>query len=232
MEMGVDEAAGRLGVDSSRVRQLLREGRLAGRRVGSVWLVDADEVARRAARRRSAGRPMAPARAWALLDLLAGGDAAGLSVVARSQVRAVIRALVDAEDQRWLRAMSARSDVHQVAGHPAALRRLAGEADVMPAGPAAAGQAGLDLVALDGRPELYVPAARWAELANRYHLELANGGPGDGVVRVPRIWPFDTHEVPPVVLAADLLESPEPRAQAAALSYLRERARACAEGSR
>ena len=87
MDIAVNDAAERLGVHPTRVRQLVRSGDLAGHRVGRVWLVDPQDVARLAGQKARAGRPMAPARAWGLLDLLEGGSALWLPPVGRSQVR-------------------------------------------------------------------------------------------------------------------------------------------------
>ena len=45
MGLSVVQAAERLRLDASRVRLLLREGRLAGHRFGGSWVVDGDDVA-------------------------------------------------------------------------------------------------------------------------------------------------------------------------------------------
>src|SRR3954471_17069270 len=162
MDLSVEQAAQRLRVDESRVRRLLREGRLAGHRFGGSWVVDGDDVARleslspKGGEPRPAGRPMSAQRAWGLLELLDGGRAPWLSPVARSQVRAQARVLAGADAPRWRAALRARSDVRRVAAHPAAIRRLAAEPGVLVAGPAEAAARGLDLVALGAAPELYV----------------------------------------------------------------------------
>jgi len=54
----VTEAAAALGVDPSRVRLLIRQGRLPAERHGGIWLLDAAAVA--AFERRPSGRPQAP----------------------------------------------------------------------------------------------------------------------------------------------------------------------------
>ena len=55
--LGVEEAAERAGVTPRAIRKACAEGRLAGRQLGSRWLVDADDLARYAERlaARSAG---------------------------------------------------------------------------------------------------------------------------------------------------------------------------------
>lgn len=211
----MSEAAERLSLDPSRVRQLIRDGALAGRQVGRQWLIPAEDLARLAHQRRLPGRPLAPARAWGLLDLLDGGTASWLPPVARSQVRQQLRRLVGADAARWRSALRARSDVHAVVAHQAALARLehAAEADVevLRAGPGAAAAAGADLVVVEARSEFYVSEQAWQRLRSALHLREANGQ-ANVVVRVPRgCWPF-ADRLGAAALAADLLESSEPRA--------------------
>lgn len=228
MDLSVAEAAARLHVDRSRVEQLLRCGRLPGRRSGRMWLVDADALAQLGEQVRPSGRPMAPARAWALLDLLDGGHAPWLSAVARSQVRARLRDLADADADadRWHALLRARSQVLAVRVHPAALPRMQAEdaSVVLPAGAGRAVEIGADLVAVDSLAEVYIRAENWPALARRFHAKIV---PADGNLRVrlPQgVWPFaDQDEVGAAALAADLLESPEPRAVSAGLHLLRER---------
>jgi hypothetical protein len=229
VDLSVRDAAERLGVDESRVRVLLRRGDLAGRRVAGRWLVLAEDVARRASfapmdGRLAGGRPMSPARGWALLDLLDGGDAAWLSPSARSQVRSLARRLAGAEASRWRAVLRARSDVLPVRAHPAAVDRLPGEPDVRMGGPSRAAAAGLDLVAFDSLPELYIRPEAWPALVTRYALEVGPGEPAF-LARLPRgsWWP-DSDALSAPVVAADMLEQAEPRAVAAAVALLNERA--------
>jgi excisionase family DNA binding protein len=222
VDIGVSEAAERLGVDVSRVRQLLRGHQLAGHRVGREWLVSASELSRFAARPNRPGRPMAPARAWGLLDLLDGGSAPWLSAVARSQVRQLGRRLSGADANEWRAALRARSDVHRCQAHPAALRRVLAEPVVRLGGPAEAAHLGSDLVAVDRYLEVYAPAEEWPRLMRSLHLIDAVDDP-DVVVRVPRFWPFEGRDdVGLAVLAADLLEADDPRAVAAGASSLND----------
>lgn len=231
MELSVEQAAQRLRLDESRVRQLLRGGRLVGHRFGSSWVVDGDDVARLESLSprggpRPVGRPMSPLRAWGLLDLLDGGRAPWLSQVARSQVRAQARALAGANASRWHAALRARSDLRRVAAHPAAVRRLEADPSVLVAGPGEAAVRGLDLVALGAQPELYVRREAWPDLARRYALDEHSSRPSL-LVRVPHggWWPADG-ELSVPVLAADLLEHAEPRAVNAAVAALNDRAAA------
>jgi hypothetical protein len=109
--------------------------------------------------------------------------------------------------------------------HPSAVPRLLADegGDVLPAGPARAVQAGADLVAVNSPAEVYMPHARWPALARRWHAQLP-AVEGNLRVRLPRdVWPFaDYGRVGAAALAADLLDSPEPRATDAGLGLLRD----------
>lgn len=85
--------------------------------------------------------------------------------------------------------------------------------------------AGADLVALAPVPEVYIRQDDWPALAKRWHAKFP-AVDGNLRVRVPReVWPFeDRSEVGPAALAADLLDSSEPRAVSAGLRLLRDRA--------
>lgn len=221
----VADAAQRLGVDASRIRQMLRRGDLAGERLGRTWIVDASELARLAQRSRPAGRPLSSPRAWALLDLLDGGSADWLSPQGRSQVRAYGRGLSGASAERWRAVLHGRSIRLGFQGHSAAIRRLVADGRVVVAGAGEAADMGFDLVVVGGRPEVYVREEDLTTLVGELALrpvavEL------DVLVRVPRqLWPFTTPQVSAAALAADLLESDEPRAVTAGISWFRAHVR-------
>ncbi len=221
-DLSVAEAAGMLGVSDVRVRKLLSDGILPGRHVGRVWLVPAAAVAELAAHQHGAGRPLAPQRAWALLDILDGGRAPWLEKVARSQVRAQLRRLADADARAWRGALRAREDRKAVSGHRAAIARLSDSDGVWLAGPAAARRAGADLVVVQPVPEYYVPAERWDQLESRLRLRPAIGPP-DAYVRVPRgPWPFAPVGPGRAALAASLLDSGDWRSARAGAEVLTE----------
>lgn len=226
MDLSVAEAAARLGVHRSRVEQLLQAGEIAGRRAGRMWLVDGAALERWQVHPRAAWRPMAPARSWGLLDLLDGGDAAWLSGVARSQVKAKIRGLQGADAAQWRGLLRRRSLLHQVRVHPAALDRL-DKHRVLRAGASEAARLGADLVVVEPVAEIYVRGEEWDPLAARLHAQPVAVA-GNLLVRVPRdAWPFGAHDrVGPAVLGADLLESVESRAVDAGLMLIRDRVRA------
>lgn len=229
MAVSIAEAAHQLGVDRSRVEQLVRSGALPARRSGRMWLIDEAAVADRRRHPHLPGRPMAPGRAWALLDLLDGGPAPWLSPVGRSQVKAQIARMQRGDAEVWRRALRARSDVARVLVHPSVVGKAREHPRVIVAGAAQASRAGADLVAVGAVPELYLPAADWAALARQWQARLVGSGE-NLVVRVPRgLWPFgERKSLGLAVLAADLLESAEPRAIRAGLLVMRRQAEAIA----
>jgi len=165
---------------------------------------------------------MAPARAWGLLDLLEGGSAPWLSLVARSQVRELGRRLQGADPDRWRAALRARSDVYRYQAHPAALHRLITDPVVRRGGAAEAARLGVDLVDVGGRPEVYVPGPQLARLVRSLHLLEVLDDP-DVVVRVPRLWPFERRAAAGLAaLAADLVDADDPRSVAAGTAALYE----------
>lgn len=223
MDLSVGETAALLGVHRSRVEQLLWSGQLRGRRAGRLWFIDAQSVYEVRSRSRAPGRPLAPGRAWGLLDLLEGGGAPWLSSVARSQVRARLRGLGDADADRWRALLRGRSQRLPVRVHPGALAALLGEEAVLPAGLARAACAGADLVVIDPLPEIYVRVEEWPALAERWHPQPAPGAENLRVHLPRTVWPFaGRDEVGPAALAADLLDSAEPRAISAGETLLRE----------
>ena len=230
MEIAVREAAEQLGVSESRVRQLLASGDLAGRRLGRAWLVSSESVVMMRERGdRPPGRPLGPRRAWALLDILAGGDAAWLAAPARSQLRARLRGLAGAAPGQWRAALRGRSEVLSCQAHPAAIPRLVVHEEVLPAGLAVLAGRPFDLVISEHAvDQAYVDPASWPDLSSALAIRSAGPDHPDVVpnltVFLPRIaWPFRGRpELPDSVLAADLLDSAEPRAVRAGVQRLDE----------
>lgn len=111
MELTTRQAAERLGVNQSRVRALVAAGRLAARRAGSQWLVDAGSIDRQATLIASGakGRAMAPRVAWAAGVLADGGRAPWLSPADRSRLIKRLRKTDQVEVVvRWLATRSSR----------------------------------------------------------------------------------------------------------------------------
>jgi excisionase family DNA binding protein len=222
MEIDVKEASRRLGVDDSRVRKLLRSGSLRGRRVGNSWVVLVDDVARLERYRIRPGRPLAARRAWAALDLLDSGRAPWLSDSARSQLRSRLERLDAPVPEMWISLLRSRSRVVHALAHPAALKRLEHVDGVALAGVAEAVRRGFDLVALgNGVPEFYVESSAWQHVAPSLAIRESISEP-NLLIRIPHdVWPFgEDARVSDATLAADLLESAEPRAVSAGTSRL------------
>ncbi|QIK73275.1 helix-turn-helix domain-containing protein [Propioniciclava coleopterorum] len=104
MPMSVSEAAERLGLSSSRVKQMLVAGDLPGERVGHVWVLNERDVRDAIARWRPRGRPLSQQMAAGLVDLLAQqfGSTEGRAWLAldnrnRSRLRSHLRALRGAD---------------------------------------------------------------------------------------------------------------------------------------
>ena len=216
MEIAVSDAAGRLGVSEPRVRQLLASGDLTGRRLGRSWLVSDESVARLQQNRRLPGRPLGPGRAWGLLDILADGEAAWLSSSARSQLKTSMRRLAGADPDEWRAALRGRSQVLACQAHPAAIPRLVSHQRVLAAGLAVLPGRDFDLtIGPRDIDQLYADPALWPDTSHALAIRTASPGTVPNLtVLLPRIaWPFgDRTAIPDSVLAADLLESPEPRA--------------------
>lgn len=223
MDISVKDAASRLRISEARVRQLVAAGDLAGRHLGRAWLIDSDDVARLQGQRRRSGRPAGPKRAWAILEMLEGRRAPWLAPSERSQVRSYLARLDEPEADEWRGILRGRSELRPVRAHPAAVDRLIDADGVLLAGPAEAARRDFDLVvAGDVRVECYVPLGDWEHLARS--LALQPGHDGNVVIRHPvGIWPFDqVAVVSDAVIAADLLDSAEPRAVRAGQLRLNE----------
>ncbi|MFD5766948.1 type IV toxin-antitoxin system AbiEi family antitoxin [Streptomyces sp. NPDC127049] len=225
--LSVREAAIALDVDDSRVRQLLRDGRLHGTRVGGRWLVDGGAVRDRRERGARPGRPLSARNAWGLLAILAGQSPAGLSDAEKSRVVRRLRNMA-AHDQppvvRLRELLQARAETRQYRVHSGLLRTILAHPDVVRAGVSATGDVGADYVA-PGRAEVYVRPGKVGELAAEFGM-VRDHERGNLVVRVPPAdaWPFlasITGAAPSSVVAADLLDIHEDRADAAAAGLLR-----------
>jgi excisionase family DNA binding protein len=223
MDIAVKDAAQRLGVSESRIRQLLFAGDLNGRRIGRAWLVDSEDVARLQGQQRRSGRPVGPKRAWAIVDLLSGGSAPWLSYSERSQVRSYAARLEEPSADEWRSILRGRSELRPVRAHPAAVARLGQFDHVLIAGPSEAVRRGFDLVAVGKpRPEFYMPISEWGHIARSLALQPSRDA--NLVIHHPvMVWPFDSRDaIPDAAIAADLLHSAEPRAVRAGQLRLNE----------
>jgi excisionase family DNA binding protein len=212
----VADAAVRLGVDPSRVRQLARSGDLPAVRIGRQWLIDADAVDRRAGGGFSRpGRPLAPRSAWGLLVMADGQQPGWLDRVERSRIRRRLRELAADSDAGLGVLLRSRADVHRLYAHPGVLPRLLAEPGVVRSGASAVSEVGADLIAAD-LAEAYVSGKRHEQLMRRYRLRPADRP--NLILRVPRVmWPFapDQTVAPTPVVAADLLDAGDDRSRRA-----------------
>lgn len=132
--LSVKEAAALLGVDDSRVRQLLHDGKLQGQRVGGRWLVAGDGVRDRKDRSPRSRRPLSARNAWGVLAMLDGHQPVSLSDAEKSRVRTRLRNLPahgrlgPALLQELL---AARAEVRSYRVHPGVLPVLLAAQDVV-----------------------------------------------------------------------------------------------------
>jgi hypothetical protein len=113
--------------------------------------------------------------------------------------------------------------------HPAGISRLVSHERVLPAGMATIAGRPFDLVSIPREiDQVYADPAAWPSISRA--LAIRDAGPGTAglvpnmTVYLPKIpWPFgERTELPDSVLAADLLDSPEPRAIRAGAERLNE----------
>ncbi|MCA1712782.1 MAG: helix-turn-helix domain-containing protein [Actinobacteria bacterium] len=176
--MTVTQAAQHLGVNAARVRALVSSGALAGRRIGSQWVVDRGAIERRGQIVGAGGRSrsMSARVAWAAADLLDGGNAAWLATSERARLRSRLAAHGAAGWQtysRWLASRQTSADRYRVGdGDIAAVLAADG---VVATGASAASAYGLGLSAA-GQAEAYADSATAAGLVDEFFLIRSTSG--------------------------------------------------------
>lgn len=215
--MSAAEAADVLGVSARRVRQMLLDDDLRGRRIGSRWVVDSADVERMSDRRPVPGRPWSASMAWAFLAL-ADGRSAELSAINRHRLNGRLEEGV----LPHLARLRSRSDERQFYAHPGVLDELSSDPAIVRSGVSAAADHGLDVVAND-QFEGYIRASDLAARVQRLALDEASSRP-NVVLRVvdDPAWPFEDHErlAPLVVCAVDLADSADARSRRAGIDAL------------
>jgi excisionase family DNA binding protein len=208
--VSVAQAARRLGVTESRVRQLIHARELRAQRVQGLWLLPVEEIERREDLAPGRGRRLTAARAWGLLYLAAGLPAPWLNRSARYRLRSLLK-------ERGLKSLrsqlTARGVPTPMRSHPSLLPKLREEPALMLTGATAAMELRLGLLAHDV-VEGYVEADRVDDVVGRYHLR-ASRNPNVVLRVVPQFtsdWPL-AHEAPLPAIALDLLEDADPRAR-------------------
>lgn len=230
--LSVKQAAALLGVDDSRVRQLLHDGKLQGQRVGGRWLVAGDSVRDRKDRGPRSRRPLSARNAWGVLAVLDGHRPVSLSDAEKSRVRMRLRNLLAhgrLAPALLQELLAARAEVRSYRVHSGVLSALLAAEGVVRGGASAAAQAGADYIAL-GHAEIYVHPDRVEKLEADFGM-VRDEERGNVSLRIPpaEMWSFLTsrpgtagqgHDAPASVVAADLLDRHEDRADAAAAGLL------------
>jgi len=211
--LSVPEAAARMGVTAGRVRTLVASGELTARRLGRVLLVEAASVDRRVQLGTLDGRRFSPQRAWGLLFLIDGLDAPWLDPVSRAKLRNFIAH----HDLASLRPrLVTRAQRCQFRAHPSDLGPIQREPGLMRTGTSAARDVGLDLMPAD-EFDAYLTRDRLDALVDKYKL-LESQQPNLTLRSTPALTPdWPVRPVAPAsVVAIDLADDIDPRAQEAA----------------
>lgn len=231
--LSVKQAAAILDVDDSRVRQLLRAGALEGQHVGGRWLVDGHSARQRKERGSAAGRPLSVRNAWGLLAALSGQRSLALSDSEQSRIvrRLMNMAAYDEPPVARLRELlRTRADCRRYRVHSGLLSAILDDPEVVRGGISAAARAGAGYVA-PGRAEIYTRSDMVGMLESRFGL-VGDTESGNLLMHVAPAdtWTFlRSHaeaatrgsDAPTAVIAADLLDSQEDRADIAAAELLR-----------
>lgn len=218
-EIPASDAARRLHVNGSRIRQLVGAGGLPARKVANRWLVDASALQRRGVVGARDGRPLEPANAWGLLFLASGEPAPWLRPDVRSRLRRRIRegALHEARSR-----LSRRARARYFVGGERARAALRRDSRFRRSGVSAAAEHGASLRApnvLEG----YLPEGEVDPFAYRFALRQADEREADLIVRgIADFWPFKDRSVAPIAaVAVDLLDSLDERTRRAGEQLLR-----------
>jgi excisionase family DNA binding protein len=197
------EAARQLGLTRQRIQQLVIDRDLPTQRAGNQVLIDTNLLVDLA--RRPAARPLSSRNAWALLAILSRERP---EFIDRHQLSKLRHLAADRDRTISLvRHSQPRSRLFRFEFFPAQLRDLAttlplktGLAARLPA---------LHLVTPDELLDAYLPGPTLEDLRRRYRPEEGVSNP-NAVLRVPtQDWVLSG--VRPLVVAADLLNHPDPR---------------------
>ncbi|MGH2879962.1 MAG: hypothetical protein ACRDK4_10210 [Solirubrobacteraceae bacterium] len=210
--MPVSAAAAELGVNPSRVRALISSGAVAAEKVGGVWLVDPVSLAARSRLPSPAGRPLAPANAWALLLAASGEELPPeLGSAARWRVRRALESYgLVGMSPRLVR----RAEPSSYWALPGELGALSARPDIALSGPSAAGAYDLGLTGSNAI-DAYVPASLARSLCDEHALEAMSGPESNVILRVvpDDAWLLDgRRHAPLAAVAIDLASYPDPRA--------------------
>src|SRR5437867_3462149 len=141
-ELSVAEAARALRVSERRVRAMLRDGVLAGRRFGRFWLVRGADVEQRSRSPSRIGRPMSERNAWAVVSRFSSGRWPALPRWDRSRLRRKVqrKSLLALAVDLW-----ARAELKLFRADPRLLERLGAEPLFVRSGVSAAADYDVDM---------------------------------------------------------------------------------------
>jgi len=214
----IAEAALRLAVSQSMVRQLVARGELPAERLGRRWLVRETDVERRRAIGARDGRRLTSARAWGLLYLAVDMPAPWLSPQVRWRLR---RLLADRGLGGLHSKLGERGKRQELRAHPSQIAALRREPSLMLTGATAASDLRLGLVGVD-TIDAYLDPSAFEDIIRRYHLQPSQT-PNvilRSVVAFTAPWPPERH-APSSVIALDLIEDAEPRSRQVGEELLR-----------
>jgi excisionase family DNA binding protein len=216
MSVSVQEAAERLSLNPGRVRRLVSQGLLEGRKIGGRWLVEESAIKDRIDGSARAGRPLSPRSAWGLLWAADGRSMPWLAPRERSRARQRARSWPLDE---WSWACRHRVVAYKFRAHPSILHPLLDDSRVVRGG-ASVRDLSVNLIAV-GDAELYVREADAPNIINEYSL-IPSQQP-NVVMRVPPadLWLFDNAEAPWPVVVVDLLDARDDRSVRAANNLAR-----------
>ena len=237
--LGVEEAAERLGVGPSQVRRLARDGQLSARRLGSTWLIDDAGIERRRGLEPSAGRPLSPPMAWAVLHSVDAALVGGPDDISSHPTSEFAIQLGDRKERyrlrrllsgappvnRWDAWLRRRAEPRRIWVHPGVVDRLAADRRARPGGAPAVAAAGLGLSGAD-RPSLfYVDTEDADAVVAKYRGRDDPDGPLTLMVIPPevpsRLRPRPGAPTPPALALVDLLNSSDARQHHLATELLR-----------
>ncbi len=208
------ETARELGLTPQRVRALARAGRLNAQKIGGRWLVVPVSPGARA----PAGRPLSAAAAWAVLALMSGQRPDWIHTSAVSRLKRRILS------PQWviesLRQSEPRAQVVRWRALPTDIPKIMELSGIVPTGSSAvAGD--VDLVSPGDEIDAYVSREVLRTIDRRFRPAKESDQP-NLTLRVPNHpWTLGFERAPLPVVAADLLQSREPRAARAGEDALR-----------
>lgn len=215
--MRVEEVAEELGLSQQRVRALLADGRLEGRKIAGRWFVFPGSVERLRRRPEVRGRQLSPSNAWAFLLAASGQDLDGLSPWDRSR----LLSRLDSDWDRWIPRLRDRARAVRFRIHPGSLKKISSDRRLLLSGVSAARQHGMDVIARE-EIEAYLREQDLPRLVRDYKLEESSR-PNLVLHVIAGDWPFQNDQkfAPPALVAVDLIESGEARSRRAGNSMLK-----------